>query len=519
MLILEGRKENVFNKYESQIRAGRKLVSNYLDNGSAYDFLVTDPFMIQSNYKYLDELIRTYLVINEFYFSSEKQSLPTREAFNFIMKEREYLTRVINALEFFESNKKKFKYNQFSDYIKNETLDDFLKEYKKLKSEREKKKELEIKKTQVTRIYEDEDILVLRPLTYEASCIYGASTKWCTASKQSMDHFLNYSSTGGLYYIIFKKIPSENIYHKVAIYKTETGQTWWDSVDQKMDGKQIVSIISALPSDVMPLISQDFDTEYPVDPIVIDAFNSQYSFTAQRELANQDVIGKWEFGVTFSSPKVESETETSVKCEVFIEKEFQEVPIGTYLMKNEIEYKTNFVNFYVVPQVISEDMGISLKGPIDLSVPLGHKIPRNFFNEYGMKLFSRIYEQITRNEKFIKAITPKDVIISKSPKTDAGYTFERRSGVIGELLKWLDSGKTGTKTDFLVDIGKLDYRDGQFYTKSSSSPIVARGYLAPLFSTAKAAGIIDYKKDGQRFLMTKGPNFEKYKSGAKIVFL
>jgi flagellar assembly factor FliW len=55
MLILEGRKENVFNKYESQIRAGRKLVSNYLDNGSAYDFLVTDPFMIQSNYKYLDE--------------------------------------------------------------------------------------------------------------------------------------------------------------------------------------------------------------------------------------------------------------------------------------------------------------------------------------------------------------------------------------------------------------------------------------------------------------------------------
>lgn len=519
MLILEGRKENVFNKYESQIRAGRKLVSNYLDNGSAYDFLVTDPFMIQSNYKYLDELIRTYLVMNEFYFSSEKQSLPTREAFNFIMKEREYLTRVINALEFFESNKKKFKYNQFSDYIKNETLDDFLKEYKKLKSEREKKKELEIKKTQVTRIYEDEDILVLRPLTYEASCIYGASTKWCTASKQSMDHFLNYTSTGGLYYIIFKKIPSENIYHKVAIYKTETGQTWWDSVDQKMDGKQIVSIISALPSDVMPLISQDFDTEYPVDPIVIDAFNSQYSFTAQRELANQDVIGKWEFGVTFSSPKVESETETSVKCEVFIEKEFQEVPIGTYLMKNEIEYRTNFVNFYVVPQVISEDMGISLKGPIDLSVPLGHKIPRNFFNEYGMKLFSRIYEQITRNEKFIKAITPKDVIISKSPKTDAGYTFERRSGVIGELLKWLDSGKTGTKTDFLVDIGKLDYRDGQFYTKGSSSPIVARGYLSPLFSTAKAAGIIDYKKDGQRFLMTKGPNFEKYKSGAKIVFL
>lgn len=519
MLILEGRKENVFNKYESQIRAGRKLVSNYLDNGSAYDFLITDPFMIQSNYKYLDELMRIYLIMNEFYLGSEKQSLSTREAFNFIMKEREYLTRVINALEFFESNKKKFKYNQFSDYMKNETLDDFLKEYKKLKSEREKKKELEIKKTQVTRIYEDEDILVLRPLTYEASCIYGASTKWCTASKKSMDHFLNYSSTGGLYYIIFKKIPSENIYHKVAIYKTETGQTWWDSVDQKMDGKQIVSIISALPSDVMPLISQDFETEYPVDPIVIEAFNSQYSFTAQRELANQDVIGKWEFGVTFSSPKVESETETSVKCEVFIEKEFQEVLIGTYLMENEIEYQTNFVNFYVVPQVISEDMGISLKGPIDFTVPLGHKIPRNFFNEYGMKLFSRIYEQISRNEKFIKAITPKDVIISKSPKTDAGYTFEKRSGVIGELLKWLDSGKTGTKTDFLVDIGKLDYRDGQFYTKGSNSPIVARGYLAPLFSTAKAAGIIDYKKDGQRFLMTKGPNFEKYKSGAKIVFL
>jgi hypothetical protein len=519
MLILEGRKENVFNKYESQIRAGRKLVSNYLDNGSAYDFLITDPFMIQSNYKYLDELMRIYLIMNEFYLSSENQSLPTRDAFNFIMKEREYLTRAINALEFFESNKKKFKYNQFSDYIKNETLDDFLKEYKKLKSEREKKKELEIKKTQVTRIYEDENVLVLRPLTYEASCIYGASTKWCTASKQSMEHFLNYSSTGGLYYIIFKKIPSDNIYHKVAIYKTETGQTWWDSVDKKMSGTEIGQMISVLPEDIMPLIKQDFETEYPVDPIVVEAFNSQYTFTAQREMTNQDVIGKWEFGVTFYAPKVESETETSVKCEVFIEKELQEVTVGTYLMKNEIEYRTNFVNFYATPQVISEDMGIPLKGPIDFNVQLGHKIPRNFFNDYGMKLFTRIYEQLVRNEKFIDAITPKDVIISKSPKTDAGYTFEKRSGVIGELLKWLDSGKVGTKTDFLVDIGKLDYREGKFYTKGSNSPIVARGYLAPLFSTAKAVGIIDYKKDGQRFLMTKGPNFEKYKSGAKIVFL
>jgi len=519
MLILEGRKENVFKKYEEQIQSARKLVSNYMDNGSAYDFLISDPFMIQSNYKYLDDLLRVYLIMNEFYFLSEKKSLQTREAFNFIMKEREYLTKAINALEFFESNKKKFKYNQFAEYLKKETLDSFLKEYKKLKTEREKSRELEIKKTQVTRIYEDETILVLRPLTYEASCIYGASTKWCTVSKQSMEHFLNYTSTGGLYYIIFKKIPNDNIYHKLAIYKTETGQSWWDSVDSKMSGPQIKSFISALPSDVMTLIQKDFDTEYPVDPLVVDAFNSQYTFTAQRELANQEVIGKWEFGVTFSSPKVESETKTSAKCEVFIEKEFQEVPVGTYLMRNEIDYKTNFVNFYVSPQVISEDMGIALKGPMEFNVQLGHKIPRNFFNEYAMRLFSRIYEQITRNEKFIETITPKDVIISKSPKTDAGYTFEKRSGVIGELLKWLDSGKVGTKTDFLVDIGKLDYRDGEFFTKGSKSPIVARGYLAPLFSTAKATGIIDYKKDGPRFLIVKGPNFEKYKSGAKIIFL
>lgn len=519
MLILEGRKENVFKKYENEIQAARKLVSNYLENGSAYDFLVSDPFMIQTNYKYLDELMKVYLIMNQFYFKSEKQTLTSREAFNFIMKERGYLTKVIKALEFFESNKKKFKYNQFSEYLKNETLDEFLKEYKKLKDEREKNRELEIKKTQVTRIYEDEKILVLRPLTYEASCIYGASTKWCTASKQSMEHFLNYSSTGGLYYIIFKTIPNDNAYHKVAIYKTETGQTWWDSLDKKMDGAEIGQMISALPKDVMPLIKKDYETEYPVDPLVTEAFNSNYTFTAQRELANQDVIGKWEFGVTFSSPKVENETETSVKCEVFIEQGFQELSVGTYFMKNEIEYKTNFVNFYVLPQTIDSDMGISLKGPIDFTVQLGHKIPRNFFNDYGMKLFSRIYEQVTRNEKFIEAVTPQNVIISKSPKTDAGYTFEKRSGVIGALVKWLDSGRVGTKMDFLVDIGKLELRDGEYYTKGSNSPIVPRGYLAPLFSTAKATGIIDYQKDGSKFLMVKGPNFEKYKSGAKIIFL
>lgn len=66
------------------------------------------------------------------------------------------------------------------------------------------------------KIYKDSNWLVVRPNTWEASCIYGAGTKWCTASKSSSSHFTRETSHNFLIYVINKNLSSDNVEYKVA---------------------------------------------------------------------------------------------------------------------------------------------------------------------------------------------------------------------------------------------------------------------------------------------------------------
>ena len=79
------------------------------------------------------------------------------------------------------------------------------------KTEREKEREL---KSQAEKLYEDDDVLVIRPKSHAASCYYGANTKWCTTTTGNSGYFEKYIRAGLLYYFINKK---ENV--KMALYK------------------------------------------------------------------------------------------------------------------------------------------------------------------------------------------------------------------------------------------------------------------------------------------------------------
>jgi hypothetical protein len=80
----------------------------------------------------------------------------------------------------------------------------------------------------------------------------------------------------------------------------------------------------------------------------------------------------------------------------------------------------------------------------------------------------------------------------------------------------------GNKLEFLTDIGKLDRKitdnNKPLYkikgTKSDwRTPGDLRGHFSAFFASAKNAGILGYKKDGNQFLLTKGPNFDAFKEG------
>ena len=106
---------------------------------------------------------------------------------------------------------------------------------------------------QVLKLYETDEWLVVKPLSYQASLKYGASTKWCTASKDNPDYYFRYSKRGILIYSINKKTGN-----KVGAFKNldeshEAETSFWNITDQRID-----SMESGLPNDVLDIIRNDF---------------------------------------------------------------------------------------------------------------------------------------------------------------------------------------------------------------------------------------------------------------------
>lgn len=95
-----------------------------------------------------------------------------------------------------------------SDITKYTSLDQIIDEVK-IADEIVKQKQSE---KQIIKIHEDDDYLVLIPLTYDASKVYGANTKWCVTQKTYWDQ---YQWKWRLIYIIDKKNNSK----KYAISK------------------------------------------------------------------------------------------------------------------------------------------------------------------------------------------------------------------------------------------------------------------------------------------------------------
>jgi hypothetical protein len=106
---------------------------------------------------------------------------------------------------------------------------------------------------QVLKLYETDEWLVVKPLSYQASLKYGASTKWCTASKDSSDYYFRYSRRGILIYSINKKTGNKVAGFKNLDTSHESETSFWNITDQRID-----SMDSGLPSDVLDIFRNEF---------------------------------------------------------------------------------------------------------------------------------------------------------------------------------------------------------------------------------------------------------------------
>lgn len=104
---------------------------------------------------------------------------------------------------------------------------------------------------QINIIYQDEEWLIIRPLTHVSSMKYGMGTKWCTTTYENPDYFDRYSRRGILIYTINKKTGL-----KVATFysleKFDKEFSFWDEKDNRID-----SIESDLPFEILLKIKNE----------------------------------------------------------------------------------------------------------------------------------------------------------------------------------------------------------------------------------------------------------------------
>jgi hypothetical protein len=148
--------------------------------------------------KYLEWMCKTWV---------NKPSYPTPTSIT--------ATKIIDTVQKFEKLN-----NYLSDKdIYSKENSDFESLIRKLDSAEKIKTEKEfVKEGNIEVLIENDDYVLLRPITHVASLRYGSQTRWCTASKNNASTFHSYVMSGYLLYLINKKSGIGNNYNKIAFY-------------------------------------------------------------------------------------------------------------------------------------------------------------------------------------------------------------------------------------------------------------------------------------------------------------
>lgn len=112
------------------------------------------------------------------------------------------------------------------------------------------KEEIKRAKKEIKVIYEDDDYLIIKPLSHMASVKYGYNTRWCTSSINECDYFYNYSKEGILIYVI-NKITNE----KFGFFRKgfeNSGLEIYNSEDERIDSYQ-----TNIPKNILDILFKE----------------------------------------------------------------------------------------------------------------------------------------------------------------------------------------------------------------------------------------------------------------------
>ena len=206
-LLTEGKLEDLIKKYENDL--GDKFYSWYKTH--IEEFYEEDPSPTKKYFTWMSKIL----------IDRDIKGLDTDEY------------NLIEMIKYFDKNIHKFEKKDIYQY----TYEELINKYEQAIAKVTKK---ELATTGVEKLYGDEGdrYILVRPKNKEASCKYGANTKWCIASTSS-NYFDNYANDSLFFFVIDReRIPIEGkrkseAYFKVAIQYSPEKHLKWDQYKSK----------------------------------------------------------------------------------------------------------------------------------------------------------------------------------------------------------------------------------------------------------------------------------------------
>jgi hypothetical protein len=378
------------------------------------------------------------------------------------------------------------------------------------------------------KIFEDKNILIVRPLTYESSCKYGSGTRWCTTTAGNPSYFESHTSQEqALYYIILKNFNRDNKFYKIAVHITPSSEIWYDATDERMSDREKEVFNLGAPK-VIETIKNDY-SEY-IKERGQSFFKKLFDFNNYKfeDVSSAFKGTKNKIGLEFQKPDIVPDMPGHATMELNISVDEENIDQYLVLITYDVGSKINFNigysgdNFEIEPEFDFgiENVSTRFQIPVGFLTNPSNENIKSFFNELCWRISGQVVYRMKNNSEFMSSIHGGNAVWIPN-RSSYGYTFKRKdSGLIKKLVDYLDSNKKGTKLDFLVDIGSLEKKDingKPFFSRKNANdwqiPSAYRGQYSGLFNSAKLAGILDYDKKGNQFYLKKGPNFEAFKSG------
>jgi hypothetical protein len=491
ILIQEGRKEDLRKKYTEKFK----------EYPETLDFILDISDLADTNFKYADFVL--------------KNTHP-----NVSPEEVEHIIDLVKDFDRFQQSLEVKDINKYDIYKLVSAID---KHKENSKSQLKK-----IDTSNAKKLYEDKNLLIVRPLTYEASCKYGSGTKWCTTMSYDSSYFDSHTKGGqGLYYIILKNFNRDNKFHKIAIHMTPNVETWYDSTDERMSDREKEVFNLGAPK-VIETIRKDFkEFQKERGKLFFEKlFDSQnYKF---ENISGAFKGTKNKIGLEFQKPNLVPDMPGHATMELNISVDEENIDqylvMITYNVGDRVFFNIGYSgdNFEIEPEFDFDIENVSTHFQIPIGFldnPSDENI-KSFFNELCWTISKQVVYRMKSNSEFMSSIHGGNAVWIPN-RSSYGFTFKRKdSGLIKKLVDYLDSGNKGTKLDFLVDMGSLQKKDingKPYYSLKNQNnwqiPSAFRGQLSGLFNSARLAGILDYDKKGNQFYLKKGPNFEAFKSG------